>query len=382
MRQTGWMGRMIAIAGAAWMGTGVAAGEVTSQETAALLNFPLIEVEEAAMMGGWEDTVVQLTNDSEESVAVHCFYENSNAHCTNTGEVCEDGLDCCDAEFCGVCLPGWNETDFRIRLTPGQPIAWRASEGLADFPIDGVLRTGIGGSSNAGSRIPPVPENPFTGMLRCLVVDEQGNPDDRNVLRGSATIEYTTEGFPQQIDLARYNAVGNQAIEGALNDDRDLIVGGEGAEYEGCPDVLIVNHFFDFGINPLSGFQTRTTVALMPCAGDLLRQEPASTVVQYLVYNEFEQRFSTSRTVDCQQAIPLSDIDTTQPLRSIFSAGVSGTLSGQTRLSPLETGLVAVAVEAHFPGEEELNAGSSVRTAAFNVHFQGERGESDQITLP
>ena len=33
------------------------------------------------------DTVIQLSNTSTDPVYVHCFYENANSHCTNTGEV-------------------------------------------------------------------------------------------------------------------------------------------------------------------------------------------------------------------------------------------------------------------------------------------------------
>ena len=84
-----------------------------------------------------------------------------------------------------------------------------------------------------------------------------------------------------------------------------------------------------------------------PRPAELLRQVPGSAVVQYLVFNEFEQRFSTSRSVECLQYLPLSQIDTTQPNRSIFSAGVSGTLAGQSRLQPIGDGLVGVAIEGY-----------------------------------
>jgi hypothetical protein len=76
--------------------------------------------------------------------------------------------------------------------------------------------------------------------------------------------------------------------------------------------------------------------------------------------------------VTCQQVLDLSEIDTTQSERSIFSAGVAGTVTGQTRMSPLEGGLLALAIEWH--GGDE--------SAAFNVHFQGDRAVGDTITLP
>jgi hypothetical protein len=364
---------------------GSAVADVTSDRAAAILHWPDVVVDTDT----WDDTLIQLSNTSDDPAYLHCFYINANSHCENTGEVCVDSDECCVDSFCGSCVPGWNETDFHIRLTPKQPIGWMASEGLVDFPIDGIDRQGIGGTSNAGSRIPPAPEQPFDGALKCIVVDDTGTPIDRNIVKGEATkMYYDGEETPSSYDSAKYNAVGVLAIEGAVNDDRELILGGEGAEYNGCPNVIILNHFFDLARNPVvpedsedGASAIMTELVLTPCTQNLLRQEPGSSVVQYLVYNEFEQRFSTSRTVNCKQAMYLSNIDTTQNDRSIFSVGVSGTIVGQTRLSPLGDGLIAEAQEYHF-WPETSPEGAESRTAAFNVHYQGDRAESDVITLP
>ena len=115
--------------------------------------------------GFFLDTIIQFSNTSTDPVTAWCFYENANSHCTNSGEVCIFAEECCDPEFgCGQCLPGWNETDFHVRLTPRQPLGWIASEGMAGFdpsskppkdfgkfPLDGVKLSGIGGSSNAAA---------------------------------------------------------------------------------------------------------------------------------------------------------------------------------------------------------------------------------------
>ena len=50
---------------------------------------------------------------------------------------------------------------------------------------------------------------------------------------------------PSGIDARGYNAIGIQAITGANDNDTTLILGGEDAEYNGCPSVLILDHFFD-----------------------------------------------------------------------------------------------------------------------------------------
>ena len=418
MRCISRWGRVVVVAsavGLVWAGT--ARAEIHSDRAAAIVTYPLVRAfildfgDERVI----EDTVIQLSNTSRTPVTAHCFYENANSHCSNTGAVCLEGIDCCDLmSGCGTCDPGWNEIDFQVRLTPRQPIGWRASEGLVDFPL-GPDR----GNGNAGSRVPELPENPFLGALKCIAVDNVTKaPIASNVLKGEATIQLVvnlltgsahngqvdvqTSGLgqhagqgggaqapPEEIifmDVAKYSAIGIPAIPDGVNDDRTLVLGGEQAEYEGCPSTLIVDHFFDGAQNPVTGLQSETQVALMPCTENLLRQEPGSAVVQYLVFNEFEQRFSTSRSVECLQYLPLSLIDTTQQNRSIFSAGVSGTLAGQTRLQSIGSGLVGVAVEGYgfvtVTLDDVLVLDRPFFSAAFNLQIQGEREQPDLITLP
>jgi hypothetical protein len=378
------------------------AADIRSDQAAAIVEWPSVLFAEADFLPfdlEVVDTVIQLSNLSTDPVYAWCFYSNANAHCTNTGLVCVDGSDCCVGDFCGGCLPGWNETDFRIQLTPNQPLGWLASTGLSgfdpirplgitDFPIDGVVNFGPGMSSNAGSAIPPVPESPFNGSLRCIAVDEDNIPVDRNVLKGESTLEIFSNGVSDDFDevqVAKHNAIGIQAIEGAVNDDNILVLGGEEPEYNGCPNFLILNHFFDFTENPAvpddydSGpYQICTSLTLVPCCVDYLRQIPGGAVVQYLTYNEFEQRFSTSQPFDCKFVRLLSNIDTPQNQRSIFSAGVAGTTTGQTRLNALGCGILGIATEWHdcdFPDSLDV-------PAEFNIHYQGDRDEADLIVLP
>lgn len=380
MRQVRWASGTVAVAMALALCGGPAAADTVADRAAAIVIYPNVEVDivNQADPNDLVDTVIQLSNTSSEPVVAHCFYENANSHCSNTGQICFEPSECCGLGGCGTCDPGWNEVDFRVRLTPFQPLGWRASEGLVDFPLDGVAKVGRGGSSNTGSRVPPVPEDPFDGELKCIAVNEDGNPSDRNVLKGEATLEFFDSSTATPfLDVAKYNAVGVLAMEGAVNDDNILVLGGgDGAEYNGCPNVLILNHFFEFATNPVSGAEIHTRLILVPCTQDLLRQVPGEAVVQYLVYNEFEQRFSTSRTVTCKQGLYLSEIDTTQPERSIFSVGTAGTLAGQTRMTPIGSGLLGVADEYHFVGDGDAY------TADFQLNIQGLREDSDTITLP
>jgi hypothetical protein len=365
--------KMMFLGAAVALSMGAAQADVVSDRATALLIWP--DIKYAPEMGDDSvDTVIQISNTSAEPILAHCFYENANSHCTNNGQVCEGPTDCCNSSTgCGICLPGWLETDFRVRLTPRQPLGWTASQGLTQFPLPGGPgRTGPDGSSNAGSRIPPVAEVPYTGALKCIAINDDGTPSDRNVLKGESTHVYANG------DAAKHNAIGIEAIEGAVNDDNELILGGGEAEYNGCSNILIVNHMFDLGIHPAIDdidAESLTNIVLVPCTQDLLRQIPGRAVVQFLVYNEFEQRFSTSRTADCKADWRLSEIDTTDPQRSIFSAGVAGTLVGQSRLNPIGSGFVGIANEL-VDGEVYYSRSS------FNINLQGDRAEADVITLP
>jgi hypothetical protein len=140
---------------------------------------------------------------------------------------------------------------------------------------------------------------------------------------------------------------------------------------------------FDLGVHPAVDNDgdaiSLTNLVLVPCTEDFLRQIPGSAVIQFLVYNEFEQRFSTSRTAECKADWRLSEIDTNDPYRSIFSAGVGGTLVGQTRMNPIGSGFVAIANE--WVTRDETDS-SAVSRSSFNIHLQGDRAEADLITIP
>src|SRR5262249_61809841 len=134
------------------------------------------------------------------------------------------------------------------------------------------------------------------------------------------TIELVSDGG-SSIDSEGYNAIGIQAIAEANDGNNTLCLGSGGdgdavcpvAEYNFCPGYLVMNHFFDDATDPTTGDRIRTALTLVPCSEDFNFQAPITTVVQFLVYNEFEQRFSTSRSVTCFLEILLSDIGRPSP---------------------------------------------------------------------
>jgi hypothetical protein len=101
--------------------------------------------------------------------------------------------------------------------------------------------------------------------------------------------------------------------------------------------------------------------------------------VQFLVFNEFEQRFSTSRKVTCFSELKISNIDTLSKDRSLFSAAVAGTLTGQTRMRGVEDEHLDHGHTLLGVAEEFRDGGG---TAAVNLHFHGTRPQSDFIRLP
>ena len=391
-----------------------ARADVVSDRAAAILIIPYVastEVEPVpfagASVGASIDTIIQISNTSTEPVTLQCFYVSANGHCAITNDACyPDGSDVVapcvlDGDFC---VPGWTETDFRVYLTPRQPIAWLASRGLAreEFPLDGVAFRGPHGESNAGSAVPPVvrerlalssvPMAPqiesFAGELKCVVVDADGHGVDRNVIKGEATVvsEVRTNLAGDQISrfprVAKYSAYGVQAIGGDVNGDGDLDLGGN-EEYNNCPNFLIIDHFFDGAIPELadgSGQPQESALTLVPCSQNIRRQIPGSTTAQFLVFIEFEQRFSTSRKVDCWFNRRLSLIDTSDPSRSIFSAAVAGTVAGQTRVRGVTGGLLGVLHENLDIREPIGQIG--IRDVISNLHLQGERDDIDHIVLP
>jgi hypothetical protein len=399
MGQVRWAGWTMAIATALVISGGQGArADVASDRAAAIVVYPKIVVDSASGV----DTVIRLTNTNTSSpIDVHCFYVDANSHCTDDGDICTNSADC---GLGGTCVPGWVETDFNIVLTAGQPIEWEATDGLANRnlplpygvcsanqfihcgtgPVGDAICAQFGAGvctmSNAGTHVPPVAEDPFKGELKCIAVDDTGVPIARNDLKGEANIETSTDA---DLDVASYNAIGIQATAAAGTQitDNPLVLGpGSDGDYNGCPNVLILDNFFDLANDPISGAPITTDLTLVPCSEDFLRQIGGSATVQYLVYNEFEQRLSTSRLVNCFQEIQLCNIDTTQCPRSIFAVGLQGTLTGQTRINPvinptsqLPSGLLGVAIERH-----GVDAGS----AAFNLHFAGARDTADYITLP
>ena len=354
------------------------------------------------------DTVISITNTSNNMVHAHCFYVN--------------------AQRIGG-QPIWQITDFAIWLTRQQPTHWVASQGRPVNPGDGFGNDGSGLDPGA---VPPVPEG-FEGELKCIQVDASGTPFGGNNLKGEELIRSRTG------DVSKANAIAilaNPDLAGADPADQLLLDNSvlHDGEYNACPQTWLLNHFVD-GTNDVTtethnpswcdtddnGCPIRTYLTLVPCTQDFENNVPASVTVQFVIVNELEQNFSASTTVTCWLTTRLADIDSPTgrctvddsvcindqqcidrgegfcTKRSQFSVGVLGTGSAFTRFTPadlppeLQGGVLTYAEEVHYNNLRGTTI-SNRAWAAWNLQQQGNRYDAtvdlpggpvvDQITIP
>jgi hypothetical protein len=343
-----------------------ASAESTTERSSSILIFPKV------IYNASRDTVIQISNTSNSMAHAHCFYVNSTPLCLGSG-------DCLAGTCSGKCEAQWQEVDFDIWLTKQQPTHWTASLGRFTNPNDEPCdrNTGNYDCDNAGldpGRVPPVSSFPFQGELRCIEVDQSGAPISGNHLKGEATL-VATDG-----QATKYNAVGLLGEPFTNNGDNILCLGGgvsddcpSGAEYEGCGARDLLTHFSGGADNPLFGptSTVETEVTLVPCRADYETQVATKVTVQFLVFNEFENRFSTSTQIECWRSFVLSD------LANVFDVLVTNTRFAQTQMRPaaVDSGFVGVVEEYH-------TVEGATSRVAFNLHEEGERATTDLIFIP
>ena len=386
------------VAALAVLGPASARADLASDKPAALLIYPKVIVDTEGVLTGAPntDTFIQVTNVSGAIVGVRCFLVNATWTCSNNPlQACTPET---EVERCGpgaACQPPpvCDATDFEMTLTKRQPVRWSLGQG--------TLGSSPGDQPDNLRVIPAASTDPFIGEVKCVEVDPttfkpinefpyQPPKNPTGDLVGTATIvsgKVETSG-PPQLDAREYSALGFQPA-GPNNGDDALVLGGANAEYAGCPNVVILDHLFDDASvtsgNGITG-TVRSDLTVVPCTQDLSEvTEPASTVLQFLVFNEFEQRFSTSTRLGCFKEVPLSNIDT-RPTRSddyasVFNVNVQGTLSGQSRLRAVSSATSAKGVVALLEEFWECELNNPHCTTAANTHFSGSRSLSDTITM-
>ena len=348
-----------------------AQAEVTADTSGSIMVYPKVVYSE-----GGRDTVIQLSNTSNNVVYAQCYYLNA-------------------ALLNG--RPRWDVTDFFIVLTKQQPTHWVASQGRQVNNNDNFMDPVQGGAGLDPGAIPPVQDG-FEGELKCVQVDSSGTPYGGNDLKGEAVL-VTEDG-----DVAKYNAIvitANPDLASA-GDPQELLLNNtvfNDGEYNSCPNTILIDHFADGAAacdaEDPADCPIRPYITVVPCQQDFENLRPERVTVQFLVTNEFEEQFSTSTTVDCWLSTRLADIDVgsgtctvsaTQCARdenclggagdfcaksnSIFSRAVLGTDTAYTTMQPvdLQGGVIAIGEEQHF-----AEGGTDSAWTAWNLHQLGTR---------
>ncbi len=377
--------------------------KVSTEEAAGYLVFPKVVVDVSGDLNGVPmDTVIRITNTSGTQTAVHCFYVDGTPRCTVGGGLdgsgaCRANADCAEGGICT--LSRCQAINFDLNLTANQPVGWRASEGVVTtglcvggtspgFPCTTGSDCGGGGTCEAQDigRVPPLSPGIFQGELKCVQVVGNGNdpniPVNRNDLVGNASIYRVNNAI---VDVQTYNAVGVQAVssDGSTQNDTTLVLGGVNREYAGCSAQVIVDHFFD-NARLSTTREVTSEITLVPCSERLeVDDNPPVHTLQFVVFNEFEQRMSASTRFRCFREVQLSQLDRRpgQEAFSVFNVGVQGTLAGQTVIRPVLSGdgnpgngILAIVEEFHRNPDS-----NSVRSAAFNIHLRGDKGQADTV---
>jgi hypothetical protein len=339
-RQRGLVGLMglAALVGLAVV-TKPATAKVTTEQSASILIFPKVVAD------GNRDTVIQITNTSNNMVHAHCFYVNGAL----TFPALPPGPNN---------PPLWTETDFDIWLTKQQPTHWVVSTGRLDNGFDQTCRKTYCDSDSTGTdhadccdagydpgHVPPVAPD-FTGELKCIQVDANGSPYGGNNLKGEATLVEPSTNDTNDM---------NSTL--CLGDNGDATICSMGAEYEKCPATWILDtpavgapdsvvdeqSFCDLGDGPCSSVSTTLTV--VPCSENFETQQPQLITLQFSITNEFEQTFSGSTSFRCWSSINLGDV-----ANGIFNASSVGGYLLQTRMrsaAGTPGGVVAVLEDTH-----------------------------------
>lgn len=337
MRRQRGLVRLIALAALVGVASNStpAGARVTTVESASILIFPKV------IANGSRDTIIQITNTSNNMRHAHCFYVNA------APTIAEEPISADNP-------PLWTEIDFDIWLTKQQPTHWTVSTGRLVFPLDRTCAQEACDPNTPGTddadccdagidpgRVPPVPPD-FTGELKCIEVDASGFPVPGNALKGEATlVDKPTAGLPDG-DVSKYNAVGLKGFD-TNNMDSILCLGGDlsascpsGAEYEACPRLWFLDHPSDGAEDPVieqaengDSFAS-TTLTLVPCTQNFETQEPQPLTLQFIVTNEFEQSLSASTTFQCWASYTLNGnpADSANPYGGVSTAFEQGTIGG------------------------------------------------------
>jgi hypothetical protein len=183
--------------------------------------------------------------------------------------------------------------DFMFRLTPNQPIWFRASDGTGGI----------------GMTVPPF--NGPSGELKCWAVNAVGDSSIAfNHLYGSALISNPSLNVAFQYNAWSFTArgVAQGAAVGTPGAGRLDLTGAAGA-YDACPSYLVDN----FIAQTEDPDEFEPALALVPCKQDLRQDRtPTCTKAKFDVWNENETKYTGAyRCLKCWIEFELGEIANT-----------------------------------------------------------------------
>jgi hypothetical protein len=257
-----------------------AAQNVTNvSQKGSLLIFPKIDtspipVRDESSLGQpvvYRDTIVMIGNDYYTEQWVKCYWVNHNQEIQ----------------------------DFMFRLTPNQPVWFRASDGMGSGSEDDP-------SVSAGITVPPFfPGDYEVGELKCWAVDAAGaNQVAFNHLYGNAMIFDTLHAAAYEYNAWAFTARG--VAQGApVGTGGTLVLSGASGGYDACPQYLLFNFFsigssIDLEGGGIAQF-VETDLTLVPCFQDLRQDRvPTCTKAKFDIWNENETKYTGSyRCIKC-----------------------------------------------------------------------------------
>lgn len=399
---------------------GAARADVTTDDAGSIIIYPKVVAD------GSRDTLIQLSNRSNSTAFVHCFYVNTLGSCSvTTDQTCRLDSDCPDTE---TCVRTCAANNFDVILTAQQPVQWRASTGRLSSLSPGPCRVGQPCECTAGpgglqicpglevaannSTFVPATGTEFEGELKCYQTTSDSLPFAGNALKGTATLETIASG-----QVSEYNALtitANADTVSGVNSNQDLRLnypgGAAAGEYNYCPNNLLFTVHGEGSVDQFSNATVSTEVTLVPCTEMIEERQATPAIVSFVGFNEFEQRLSADGVnFDCYLSRSLADIPTEGQGVFVATAGelwkmrvtpstdsicLTGANRGLTCASDTDCpgSLVSPGGQSlgcrPAPGvlgvvEEFHTVAGQTGTAAVNVHVEGQRtGFGDIITVP
>ena len=322
----------------------------TIDRPASILFFPYLIADAS------RDTLIQITNTSNNPQSAQCFYLLQAA---------------------SDLLPVLVQSHFQLFLRAQQPTHWILSKGReVDSSGPGCVApsSDLDGAGCDPGAIAPQPNT--RGEMVCIMTDDTGAPVAGNKLIGMVTVA-DSDG----VASTQYRAIGVPGNPSAATGNPLLL---DGQMYGKCPDTWVLNHLADGVDDPSAAIQTSvlTDFIVVPCRNDFAGVARPNLVVQLLIFNELDQRFSSS--VALMTSLTWAPFNLSQ--RGLqLTKQVLGTRSLRTQMRALaqlggSTGVAVVAEEVHTAGTGPQPV---VTYATADVHHTAvSNGSGDTIVLP